>query len=133
MPKLKEGHAGKRPGEPEQRAEIWGQGPLKRQSWQGSVCRRFCQIAKGFRGQSIFWWGQSEKAVDNAYGLWYDNRAVADTPAALYGEMSERLKEPVLKTGEAQVSVGSNPTLSATFLSAYGSAEVPKWPKGLPC
>ncbi len=29
--------------------------------------------------------------------------------------MSEWLKEPVLKTGEAQVSVGSNPTLSAIF------------------
>lgn len=33
------------------------------------------------------------------------------------GEMSERLKEPVLKTGDAQASVGSNPTLSATFSS----------------
>ena len=32
------------------------------------------------------------------------------------GEMSERLKEPVLKTGDAQASVGSNPTLSATSL-----------------
>ena len=47
------------------------------------------------------------------------------------GEMSERLKELVLKTSEAKVSVGSNPTLSATILS--GSAEVPKRPKGLPC
>ena len=28
--------------------------------------------------------------------------------------MSEWFKEPVLKTGEAQASVGSNPTLSAT-------------------
>ena len=35
--------------------------------------------------------------------------------AQSYGEMSEWLKEPVLKTGEAQVSVGSNPTLSAIF------------------
>ncbi len=34
------------------------------------------------------------------------------------GEMSERLKEPVLKTGDAQASVGSNPTLSATFVSS---------------
>ena len=33
-----------------------------------------------------------------------------------HGEMSERLKEPVLKTGDAQASVGSNPTLSATSL-----------------
>lgn len=32
------------------------------------------------------------------------------------GEMSEWLKEPVLKTGDAQASVGSNPTLSATSL-----------------
>ena len=33
-----------------------------------------------------------------------------------YGEMSERLKEPVLKTGDAKASVGSNPTLSATLI-----------------
>ena len=31
--------------------------------------------------------------------------------------MSEWLKEPVLKTGGAQVPVGSNPTLSAIFLT----------------
>ena len=48
------------------------------------------------------------------------------------GEMSERLKEPVLKTGDAQASVGSNPTLSATLFS-FIFAEVPKRPKGLPC
>ena len=35
------------------------------------------------------------------------------------GEMSERLKEPVLKTGDAQASVGSNPTLSATSLKPH--------------
>ncbi len=29
--------------------------------------------------------------------------------------MSERFKEPVLKTGDVKASVGSNPTLSATF------------------
>ena len=34
------------------------------------------------------------------------------------GEMSERLKEPVLKTGDAQASVGSNPTpVSYTHLT----------------
>ncbi len=33
----------------------------------------------------------------------------------IYGEMSERLKEPVLKTGDVRASVGSNPTLSSTF------------------
>ena len=30
--------------------------------------------------------------------------------------MSEWLKEPVLKTGDVQASVGSNPTLSAIFI-----------------
>ena len=53
--------------------------------------------------------------------------------ACLFGEMSERLKEPVLKTGDAQASVGSNPTLSAMFFFYIGCAEVPKRPKGLPC
>ncbi len=33
----------------------------------------------------------------------------------IYGEMSERLKEPVLKTGDVRASVGSNPTLSSIF------------------
>ena len=37
--------------------------------------------------------------------------------SCLFGEMSERLKEPVLKTGDVKASVGSNPTLSATILS----------------
>ena len=41
----------------------------------------------------------------------------------LYGEMSERLKEPVLKTGDAQASVGSNPTLSANLISICGSTQ----------
>ena len=52
------------------------------------------------------------------------------------GEMSEWLKEPVLKTGDVEASVGSNPTLSATFfpnVSCIWHAEVPKWLKGLPC
>ena len=50
------------------------------------------------------------------------------------GEMSEWLKEPVLKTGDVEASVGSNPTLSATLLGRFiRHAEVPKWPKGLPC
>ena len=31
------------------------------------------------------------------------------------GEMSERFKEPVLKTGDVRASVGSNPTLSSTL------------------
>ncbi len=30
-----------------------------------------------------------------------------------HGEMAERLKAPVLKTGDVKASVGSNPTLSA--------------------
>ena len=35
-----------------------------------------------------------------------------------HGEMSEWFKVPVLKTGEAQASGGSNPSLSATLLTA---------------
>ena len=50
--------------------------------------------------------------------------------AFAYGEMAEWSKAPVLKTGDVKASVGSNPTLSA---SNFISAEVPKWPKGLPC
>ena len=53
-----------------------------------------------------------------------------------HGGVAERLKAPVLKTGEARASVGSNPTLSAKcFLICFfiRSAEVPKRPKGLPC
>ena len=45
----------------------------------------------------------------------------------LSGEMSEWLKEPVLKTGGAQVPVGSNPTLSANFyncITIRGSTQV---------
>ena len=48
-----------------------------------------------------------------------------------YGEMAEWSKAPVLKTGDVKASVGSNPTLSAKAFILF--AEVPKWPKGLPC
>ena len=49
--------------------------------------------------------------------VWYHKQAPEwRTLPPLYGEMSERLKEPVLKTGEVKASVGSNPTLSATIL-----------------
>ena len=50
--------------------------------------------------------------------------------AFAHGEMAEWSKAPVLKTGDVKASVGSNPTLSASTIT---SAEVPKWPKGLPC
>ena len=44
------------------------------------------------------------------------------------GEMSERLKEPVLKTGDTKVSVGSNPTLSATFFFDFRrKTELDRW------
>ena len=56
--------------------------------------------------------------------LWYHNQALERlTLLSSYGEMSEWLKEPVLKTGDAQVSVGSNPTLSANFISICGSTQ----------
>ena len=44
------------------------------------------------------------------------------------GEMSEWLKEPVLKTGGAQVPVGSNPTLSANFSNV--NPDLRKYPSG---
>ena len=69
--------------------------------------------------------------IDKGERLWYHTQVPAiRTLLPRYGEMSERLKEPVLKTGEARASVGSNPTLSAIILYF---AEVPKRPKGLPC
>ena len=35
------------------------------------------------------------------------------------GELSERSKEPVLKTGDVKASVGSNPTLSSMKTTAF--------------
>ena len=55
--------------------------------------------------------------LTNEVIMWYHTTSVQDEAPFCYGEMSERLKEPVLKTGEAQVSVGSNPTLSAKQVS----------------
>ncbi len=75
--------------------------------------------------------------MTNPGAVWYDTSGFRDGQFSIYGEMSERLKEPVLKTGGAQVPVGSNPTLSANSLSVFYNhmmyAEVPKRPKGLPC
>ena len=51
--------------------------------------------------------------------VWYHIKRVQTADSFHHGEMSERLKEPVLKTGDVQASVGSNPTLSATFLNSY--------------
>ena len=53
----------------------------------------------------------------------------SDTPD---GEMSERLKEPVLKTGDVKASVGSNPTLSATHLPKYCLQKYPRGRRGSP-
>ena len=44
--------------------------------------------------------------------------------------MSERLKEPVLKTGDAKASVGSNPTLSAKL--HIGLQKYPSGRRGSP-
>ena len=75
----------------------------------------------------------AENFVDKRELVCYDIMRVQET-APSCGEMSEWLKEPVLKTGGAQVPVGSNPTLSAKPIKiSSGYAEVPKWPKGLPC
>ena len=48
----------------------------------------------------------------------------------IHGEMSEWLKEPVLKTGDAQASVGSNPTLSATPFILITNMNLQKYPRG---
>ncbi len=45
------------------------------------------------------------------------NKRLRVIAAPVCGEMSERLKEPVLKTGDVQTSVGSNPTLSAILFA----------------
>ncbi len=42
------------------------------------------------------------------------------------GDVSEWLKEAVLKTVDVRASVGSNPTISAIYLIIV-YAEVPKW------
>ena len=47
-----------------------------------------------------------------------------------HGEMSERLKEPALKSGEAKASVGSNPTLSAIWQDAVMAASRSRKPMG---
>ena len=58
--------------------------------------------------------------------------AIISKASEPHGEMSEWLKEPVLKTGDVKASVGSNPTLSAKTENLT-DGEVPKRPKGLPC
>ena len=68
----------------------------------------------------------AENFVDKRARVCYDIMRVQET-APSCGEMSEWLKEPVLKTGGAQVPVGSNPTLSAktqTCIRIRGSTQV---------
>ena len=50
-----------------------------------------------------------EILLDKYSMLWYHPKCACNR----LGEMSERFKEPVLKTGDVKASVGSNPTLSA--------------------
>ena len=60
--------------------------------------------------------------------VWYYIKSVRTADSFHDGEMSERFKEPVLKTGDVQASVGSNPTLSATSLIRY--RDLQKYPRG---
>lgn len=55
-----------------------------------------------------------------ANGSWVldDSFTMCKEPSLVYAELSERLKEPVLKTGGAKVPVGSNPTLRAICLNS---------------
>ena len=71
--------------------------------------------------------GVWQKFVDKGGAICYDTIRVQET-APSYGEMSEWLKEPVLKTGGAQVPVGSNPTLSANFSNV--NPDLRKYPSG---
>ena len=59
--------------------------------------------------------------VDNLLKVWYHLFCI--WPETGRGEMSEWLKEPVLKTGDVEASVGSNPTLSATFFKCIRDRE----------
>lgn len=73
--------------------------------------------------------GRLDKERDCQY-----SRNPTDKP--FIGEMSERSKEAVLKTVEAQVSGGSNPSLSV--LTSYYDrldviGEVREWPNRAPC
>ena len=45
----------------------------------------------------------------------YRRSKVSDTKLSEYGGVAERLKAPVLKTGDVKASVGSNPTPSAKY------------------
>ena len=49
---------------------------------------------------------------------------------SLSGEMAERLKAPVLKTGDVKASVGSNPTLSAILSNILSKFDLRKYPRG---
>ncbi len=69
----------------------------------------------------------AENFVDKRERVCYDVMRVQET-APSCGEMSEWLKEPVLKTGGAQVPVGSNPTLSANFSKV--NPDLRKYPSG---
>ena len=51
---------------------------------------------------------------------------------SLSGEMAERLKAPVLKTGDVKASVGSNPTLSANEKITIDLRKYPRGRRGSP-
>ena len=46
--------------------------------------------------------------------------------------MAERLKAPVLKTGDVRASVGSNPTLSANRINTIDLRKYPRGRRGSP-
>ena len=78
-------------------------------------CQRKGVAAKGISQKS-------SKLIDKRIDGWYTVKAFESEERLLIcGEMSERLKEPVLKTGGVYASVGSNPTLSATIFSCANS------------
>lgn len=80
----------------------------------GFECRRWLQ--KVFMAGRPPWWGRGYHKPDAVGSI--------PTPATKYGEVAERPKAPVLKTGAPQGAVGSIPTLSSSmeaWLSGYGT------------
>ena len=79
-------------------------------------------IPAGITGRFSFSLLTSGRAYVRMMGVWLS--------MLLHGEMAEWSKAPVLKTGDVKASVGSNPTLSASFIT--GLRKYPSGRRGSP-
>ena len=66
----------------------------------------------------------------NARSLYSTRWGVYSSPHL--GSVAERLKAPVLKTGDGKASVGSNPTLSANWKNTIDLRKYPRGRRGSP-